>query len=306
MDFEFNKLANGFSENQKTFSFLLLQKFILNKQLKNEKFFVGRLSGNETNLTGRIMANKQIDDMLINNMLYGAGIQFINNEDIIDYTTQYNNSIKNSDILGIWDCNMFKQCIYYYDYLFKENQNQKKYICAHSLEPFYYLNHSNYKFNDIFKNKKLLIITSHKETTLKQLDKVLENKIFNKPIFDKTTQFYIYKPPQQNGGSHDNNSWTYHFDLMKTDIRNIKKEFDFDIALVSAGGFGMIISNFIYSELNSSVMYIGGPLQLFFGIIGKRWFGSHIIKSLVNNYWTRPVEEDRPKNITTCEGGCYW
>ena len=40
-------------------------------------------------------------------------------------------------------------------------------------------------------------------------------------------------------------------------VSNIKNnDFDFDIALVSAGGFGMILSEFIYSELNSSVMYI--------------------------------------------------
>ena len=69
------------------------------------------------------------------------------------------------------------------------------------IEPFHFIQHPEYKFNQVFKNKKVLIITSHKETTLKQLKR--HTTIFNKPIFDETTEFYIYKPAQQNGGNHE-------------------------------------------------------------------------------------------------------
>ena len=73
---------------------------------------------------------------------------------------------------------------------------------------------------------------------------------FKKAIFDKTTTIQVYKPAQQNAGSNDEHSWSFHFNKMKEDIKKIKEDYDFDIALVSAGGFGMILSDYIYSELN--------------------------------------------------------
>jgi len=68
----------------------------------------------------------------------------------------------------------------------------------------------------------------------------------------------------------------------------------------------MITSNYIYEELDTSVMYIGGGLQLFFGIFGNRWHNNKCILSLRNEYWTRPIDSDKPSNIEFCENGCYW
>ena len=53
-------------------------------------------------------------------------------------------------------------------------------------------------------------------------------------------------------------------------------------------------------------MYIGGALQLFFGVIGKRWFDNKDILKLVNDDWLRPNKEDKPSNFTKVEKGCYW
>ena len=41
---EFNDLFQPFTNEQKLNSFLLMQDFILEKQQKNEPFFIGRLS----------------------------------------------------------------------------------------------------------------------------------------------------------------------------------------------------------------------------------------------------------------------
>ena len=82
--------------------------------------------------------------------------------------------------------------------------------------------------------------------------------------------------------------------------------FGFDIALVAAGGYGMLIADFIFTELKKSVMYIGGALQLFFGIIGKRWFDNNEILEMMNDNWIRPDNEDKPANFVKVEKGCYW
>ena len=57
-----------FTKKELLDSFLILQSFILNKINKNEKFFIGRLSGNETNLTGKVLQNIKIPDYYL--MIY--------------------------------------------------------------------------------------------------------------------------------------------------------------------------------------------------------------------------------------------
>lgn len=95
-------------------------------------------------------------------------------------------------------------------------------------------------------------------------------------------------------------------DIMKKELSELKQTFDFDIALVSCGGFGMIICDYIYKELNSSVLYIGGGLQLYFGIMGNRWRQNKNIKP--NDQWTNVLKQDKPATFDPrlCELGCYW
>jgi hypothetical protein len=198
---------------------------------------------------------------------------------------------------------MYKQAEEYYHFINKLYPNIKQ-ICAHSLEPYYFMDHKDYKFDELFKNKKILIISSHNNTIKNQLPNI--DKLFTKNIFHKEVTFKIYKPPQQNAGNNDNNSWIFHCDKMKEDLQNIKNEFDFDIALVSAGGFGMIITNFIFNKLDASVIYVGGSLQLFFGINGRRWINNKVIIDNQNKYWTNVLREDMPCNPLICENSCYW
>ena len=56
---------DDFTDEQKNKSFNILQILIKNKLDNNEPFFIGRLSGNETRLTGEILNNNyNIDNYL--------------------------------------------------------------------------------------------------------------------------------------------------------------------------------------------------------------------------------------------------
>jgi hypothetical protein len=179
-----------FTQTQKENDFLKLQKHM------KERFFVGRLSGNETRLAGLVLNNKPIDNKLIQNMLYGAGIQFKTKNDLIDYVNLYDTACKNSTMLGVWDGGMYAQAELYYEYIEKYKINK---ICAHSLEPYYFMHMPEYDFSSLLK-KKVLIITSHYETTKSQIKQKQLNKIHLKPIFyhtdkdtDMETEFIVYK-----------------------------------------------------------------------------------------------------------------
>lgn len=294
---------NNFTEKQKLDGFLELQNHIIEYEKNNKKFFIGRLSGNETTFVGKYLLKQVISPLLVNNMLYGAGIKFNNQDDVEKYVFEYNDAISKSTLLGVWDAQMYSQAEEYYNFINKVYPHIKQ-ICAHSLEPFYFMNHKDYMYDELFKNKKILIISSHNNTIQNQLKNI--DKLFPKNIFHKDVIFKIYKPPQQNAGNNDNNSWLFHCNKMKEDLQNIKAIFDFDIALVGAGGFGMIICNFLFNKLDTNVIYVGGSLQLFFGINGKRWINNKVIVDNQNNYWTSVLMEDRPINPLLCEDSCYW
>lgn len=304
---EFADLNKPFTDAEKISSFLYLQEYMIEKTEKREPFLIGRLSGNEPNLCGKIIMKKNIPPNLLYEMLTATGIQMRSSEDIDRYVNLYIASCKNSSILSVWDCGMYSQAKPFYDFLDKTNPTQKR-ICAHALEPFYFMEHPEYKFNQIFKNKKVLVITSHKATTIKQLKK--HKMIFSKQIFDDSTEFHVYKPAQQHAGNHDDSSWTVHFEKMKQDLREVNDLFEFDIALVSCGGFGMILSEYIFSHLGKSAMYVGGGLQLFFGIKGNRWKTHPSILKLINAKWTNVLNEDKPPSLSSnprlCENSCYW
>ena len=66
------------------------------------------------------------------------------------------------------------------------------------------------------------------------------------------------------------------------------------------------ISNYIYKDLNKSCIYVGGALQLFFGINGNRWKNNETINKYKNAHWINTLKEDIPKNHLRVEGSAYW
>jgi hypothetical protein len=94
-------------------------------------------------------------------------------------------------------------------------------------------------------------------------------------------------------------SWRNNFTTMQEDLKLI----DFDIALVSAGGYGHPIMQRI-AEQDKSAIYCGGILQAVFGILGRRYDGFFV--HLTNQYWVRPSTSERPEGFTKVENGCYW
>ena len=87
------------------------------------------------------------------------------------------------------------------------------------------------------------------------------------------------------------------------------EKLDFDIALLGCGGYGLPLCNYIKSVLNKSAIYIGGGLQLLFGVMGKRWENRPMWKNIINENNTKFIKPSRKeicKNYNKIESGCYW
>ena len=80
---------NIFTLKQKEDSFLQLQSTIIENQKNNTPFFIGRLSGVETQLCGIIINQVKVPDIIMSQSLFNAGIQFKSKEDMINYVKYY-------------------------------------------------------------------------------------------------------------------------------------------------------------------------------------------------------------------------
>jgi len=97
-----------------------------------------------------------------------------------------------------------------------------------------------------------------------------------------------------------------------TELNKFKRHLDsisgnYDVALVAAGGYGNMICDHIYNTGHSAI-YVGGVLQMYFGIVGQRWIRerSDVIRHYINEHWTRPSDREKPKNYSVIERSCYW
>ncbi len=68
-----------------------------------------------------------------------------------------------------------------------------------------------------------------------------------------------------------------------------------------------MVVNKIY-EMGKSAIYIGGVLQMYFGIYGMRWMRERkeVMQLYFNKYWSRPKEMERPKGYKDVEASAYW
>jgi hypothetical protein len=103
------------------------------------------------------------------------------------------------------------------------------------------------------------------------------------------------------GGLRDDQSYAIHLNRMKESL----EKFDFDVALVSAGGYSLPLAAHA-KQIGKIGIHAGGAMQIFFGILGQRYENYPQVKKYLNKDWKRPFEHERPKNWESIEGGCYW
>ena len=138
----------------------------------------------------------------------------------------------------------------------------------------------------ILKGKKVLVINPFVKSIEHQYKK--REKLFDNKTYLPEFQLETYKPVLGNCGSKFRTWWDA-LDFMKKEIS--KK--DCDIALLSCGAFGHPLCAHIKS-MGKKAIYMGGDLQIMFGIYGDRWIGNPII----NEHWIRPLKEDLPQDAS--------
>jgi hypothetical protein len=83
--------------------------------------------------------------------------------------------------------------------------------------------------------------------------------------------------------------WFETLNALIAEIRHI----DFDIALLSCGSYAMPIGTFISAKMGKTAIYVGGILQLFFGIMGRRYENPFYLTAINRDAFIRPIERER-------------
>ena len=154
------------------------------------------------------------------------------------------------------------------------------------------------------KGKKVLIVHPFVKSIYQQYS--IKDKLFPTPILPDF-ELKVMPAVQSIGGNPNFDSWFEALDFMKSEMDRI----DYDIVLLGCGAYGFPLAAHA-KRMGKKAIHIGGSLQLFFGIKGKRWEssgykgGPNDYSIFFNDFWVRPSDDETPKSAKGVEGGCYW
>ena len=96
-------------------------------------------------------------------------------------------------------------------------------------------------------------------------------------------------------------TWFQALGIMEEQI--LKKQFD--IALLGCGAYAFNLGAFI-KRLGKTAVTMCGGLPLLFGIYGNRYERWLRESNILNEFWRRPSDDEKPVGYRYVENGAYW
>lgn len=255
-----------------------------------EPFMVGRFGAVEMHCVSRWMHKQQCTDAEREQALYAAGI-FPNDDTTINtFCKIYTESMKQCDLLGVWEVPSEKEAILKYC-------PNAQLMPSRAIEPYYY----DTPWSEYLAEKKVLIIHPFVESIKKQL---LHSELLwpGKKVLPRFKSVCFLQAVQSNaGGQTEYANWSEALESTKEKISDM----DFDVAIVGAGAYGLPLAAYC-KKLGKQAIQMSGATQILFGIKGKRWDAHPVISGFYNEAWIRPSDTEKPPQTQKVEGGSYW
>lgn len=207
------------------------------------------------------------------------------------FAEEMRRACKMADAFAVWIFPMEDYCITTYG-------DPQKIIWPRSLEPWYV----EKPWTAALAGKKVLVIHPFVDTIVKQYQK--RELLFDNPdVLPEFAELHVVKAVQTIAGTKDDRfaDWFEALEWMYTEA--MKK--DFDVAIIGCGAYGLPLTARLKAA-GKQAIHMGGATQILFGIKGNRWDNHPVIGKLYNEHWVRPAESERPANVNTVEGACYW
>lgn len=237
--------------------------------------------------------NKEIDHIgytnyIANNMWELSGFFPSNNQTLDRFSQMMIDLLPLVDVLGSWRPE---------EQWFDEDLIHVAKVPLADLEPYYFDN----SWTTALDGKRVLVIHPFEDTIRKQhaqLDKLFADKQLT-PKYELLT----IKAVQSVAGNKPEgfNDWFEALEWMK---REIDKK-DFDIAIIGCGAYGFPLAAYV-KQIGKKAIHLGGAVQYLFGIRSNAAEQNFRLKSLMNEYWVYPSQEETPKGIEKVEDSRYW
>ena len=259
----------------------------------NKPFAVVRFGGTEIRMIADVLYGRSTNRAYISKWARArvANTGFFPTEysEIEKFTDLYLDKIQYADAIAVW--NIFMQ-----DYILRQYAPKIKMFDIISLESYYFTN----PWTEELAGKKVLVIHPFASTIEKQYRK--RTKLFQNENVLPEFKLEIIKAVQTIAGTNcEFKSW---FDALEW-MYDQAMDKDFDIALIGCGAYGFPLAVKL-KQSGKMAIQISGPLQLYFGIKGKRWDKNLIYSKMYNQFWVRPSLTETPQNAVKVENSCYW
>lgn len=284
-----------------------LRNYLENKLKTFDPFIIPRIAGIENKLAHlgimMLQTNQSLPKEVLERFLFvmknNAGIKITSSQSIVNYASMYLQAFHECEMYFDWEPwgNVAQSILE--SLIFIQINFNKKRVAALTLDIFHHI-HSN-PWTRALKGKRLLIISPFIDSMREKLND--RDKIYGIDLFPEC-KFVFLKPPQTQANC-ESEEFDVELERFVGKISEIKNQFD--VALVSCGGYGNLVCSKIY-QMNRSAIYVGGVLQMYFGIYGSRWERerAEIMKLYKNEFWSRPKETERPDGFQNVENSCYW
>lgn len=230
----------------------------------------------------------------------GGGIFPRNTASYHEYAQAYIKALGQIDYLGMWHNDGEMKLVS----TFAPQAKLANYL---GLEP--YLNYHK-PWTQALADKRVLVVTSFAQTMTQQISNISKvwmnfQKKTGQILIPESASFEVVKFPygfdpevQQKYGS-----WQKIMEMMTAEI----SAKNFDVAILGCGAYSLLLADRI-KKSGKSAIHLGGSTQILFGIRGSRWEDKSWFLENLNDYWTYPLDEDKPqeKAMKNCENACYW
>lgn len=209
------------------------------------------------------------------------------------YNKLVRSAFENADLMACWYQTKWEERL-----IRQFCADETKCTTQHILEPIY----DEINWISALEGKRVLVISPFSEQIVAQipnLKMIYPNGLWPEVTFLTCTSIWydnmVYKDPRFG-------NWFEVLEYMKNEIAKT----DFDVALLACGTFGTPLVDYI-KQIGKQGIYVGGILQMYFGLRGNRWDNDGDKYSvLYNEYWTRLGEINKPAGASALEGDCYW
>lgn len=285
-----------------------LREFVAEKLAAGKTFIMPRIAGIENHVAflGAMSTQGVLGDIphtkmqhLCNVMKNNAGINISGIEGITLYSRLYLDAFHKCDGYFWWQPwgNVIAGIIDSYNFIVENFTGLR--VDAKTLDVFHNIHREPWTL--ALRGKRLLIISPFEESMKAKIAD--REKIYGIDLFPEC-EFVFIKPPQTQGLC-ESREFQYELDDFIKCVDTIKN--DFDVALCSCGGYGNLVCSALF-DMGKSSIYVGGVLQMYFGIYGERWQREtpDVLELYKNEHWTRPMDIERPSGYESVEGKCYW